>query len=119
MKAKAEGVFGSKYGEIVKVYSIGDYDKEICGGPHAEHTGQLGEFKIIKEQSSSAGIRRIKAVIDASKAICKISNLIGKVTTKITSTKSGRDTWSFLLVGLSGASRLTTFFLIWVNRIIC
>ena len=68
MKAKAEDVFGSKYGEIVKVYSIGDYDKEICGGPHAEHTGQLGEFKIIKEQSSSAGIRRIKAVIDTSKA---------------------------------------------------
>ena len=70
-EAGAEGVFGSKYGEIVKVYSIGDYDKEICGGPHAEHTGQLGEFKIIKEQSSSAGIRRIKAVIDTSKAINK------------------------------------------------
>lgn len=70
-EAGAEGVFGSKYGEIVKVYTMGDYDKEICGGPHAEHTGQLGEFKIIKEQSSSAGIRRIKAVIDTSKAINK------------------------------------------------
>jgi len=66
--AGAEGVFGSKYGDIVKVYTIGSYDKEICGGPHATHTGQLGEFKIIKEQSSSAGIRRIKAVIDTSKA---------------------------------------------------
>ncbi len=67
-EAGAEGVFGSKYGDIVKVYTIGSYDKEICGGPHAAHTGQLGEFKIIKEQSSSAGIRRIKAVIDTSKA---------------------------------------------------
>ncbi len=70
-EAGAEGVFGSKYGDIVKVYTIGSYDKEICGGPHATHTGQLGEFKIIKEQSSSAGIRRIKAVIDTSKAINK------------------------------------------------
>lgn len=68
-KAGAEGVFGSKYGDVVKVYTIGNYDKEICGGPHAAHTGQLGEFKIIKEQSSSAGVRRIKAVIDTSKAI--------------------------------------------------
>ncbi len=67
-EAGAEGVFGSKYGDIVKVYTIEGYDKEICGGPHATHTGQLGEFKIIKEQSSSAGIRRIKAVIDTSKA---------------------------------------------------
>ncbi len=67
-EAGAEGVFGSKYGDIVKVYTIAGYDKEICGGPHATHTGQLGEFKIIKEQSSSAGIRRIKAVIDTSKA---------------------------------------------------
>lgn len=64
----AVGVFGSRYGEIVKVYIIGDVDKQICGGPHAEHTGQLGEFKIVKEQSSSAGIRRIKATIDTSKA---------------------------------------------------
>ena len=69
--AGAEGVFGSKYGDVVKVYTIGSYDKEICGGPHAAHTGQLGEFKIVKEQSSSAGIRRIKAVIDTTKAINK------------------------------------------------
>ena len=59
----AVGVFGSRYGEIVKVYQIGDVDLQICGGPHAEHTGQLGHFKIEKEQSSSAGIRRIRATL--------------------------------------------------------
>lgn len=66
------GAFGDKYGEVVKVYSIGDpdhnpYSREICGGPHVDHTGQLGEdgkrFKIAKEESSSAGVRRIKAVL--------------------------------------------------------
>lgn len=69
--AKAEnavGVFGSRYGETVKVYYIGDFDIQICGGPHAEHTGQLGHFAITKEQSSSSGIRRIKATIDPSVA---------------------------------------------------
>ena len=64
----AVGVFGSRYGEVVKVYTIGDVDCQICGGPHAERTGLLGEFKIVKEQSSSAGIRRIKAVINTTKA---------------------------------------------------
>lgn len=59
----AVGVFGSRYGEVVKVYQIGDVDLQICGGPHAEHTGQLGHFTIEKEQSSSAGIRRIRATI--------------------------------------------------------
>ncbi|MDE6471909.1 MAG: alanine--tRNA ligase [Clostridia bacterium] len=59
----AVGVFGSRYGEIVKVYQIGDVDLQICGGPHAQRTGQLGHFKIEKEQSSSAGIRRIRATI--------------------------------------------------------
>lgn len=57
----AIGIFTSKYGDMVKVYSAGDFSKEICGGPHAETTGELGSFKITKEQSSSAGIRRIKA----------------------------------------------------------
>lgn len=61
--AGAIGVFGDKYGERVKVYTIGEYSKEICGGPHAEHTGELKSFKILKESSSSAGVRRIKAVI--------------------------------------------------------
>jgi alanyl-tRNA synthetase len=66
------GAFGDRYGQRVKVYTIGDPDgdffsREICGGPHVEHTGLLGEnglhFKIIKEESSSAGVRRIKAVL--------------------------------------------------------
>ncbi|MBU1683216.1 alanine--tRNA ligase, partial [Patescibacteria group bacterium] len=59
----AIGLFESKYGEDVKVYTMGDWSMEICGGPHVEHLGQLGQFKIKKEQSSSAGIRRIKAVL--------------------------------------------------------
>ena len=53
-----------KYGELVKVYTIGDYSKEICGGPHAKNTSELKNFKIIKEESSSSGVRRIKAIID-------------------------------------------------------
>ncbi|MBR2349018.1 MAG: alanine--tRNA ligase [Clostridia bacterium] len=60
----AIGVFGDRYGELVKVYSIGTYSKEICGGPHASKTSELGKFKIQKEQSSSAGVRRIKAVLN-------------------------------------------------------
>ena len=59
----AIGLFSSKYGNTVKVYSIEGYSKEICGGPHAENTGDLGRFEIQKEQSSSSGIRRIKAVL--------------------------------------------------------
>ncbi|MFO7936707.1 MAG: alanine--tRNA ligase [Kiritimatiellia bacterium] len=59
----ATALFSSKYGEQVKVYTIGDFSMEVCGGPHAENTGELGGFKIKKEESSSAGVRRIKAVI--------------------------------------------------------
>ena len=59
----AIGLFESKYGEKVRTYKMGDYSFEICGGPHAENTGDLGSFKIQKEESSSAGVRRIKAVI--------------------------------------------------------
>lgn len=59
----AIGVFSEKYGEIVKVYTIPGYSKEICGGPHAQNTGELVSFKIKKEEASSAGVRRIKAVI--------------------------------------------------------
>ncbi len=59
----AIGLFESKYGERVKVYSMGDFSKEICGGPHANNTGDLKSFKIQKEESSSAGVRRIKAVV--------------------------------------------------------
>ncbi len=53
----------SKYGDIVKVYKIGDFSAEFCGGPHVENTGVLGHFKIIKEEASSQGVRRIKAVL--------------------------------------------------------
>ena len=60
----AAAQFDAKYGEKVKVYSIGDFSKEVCGGPHVEHTAQLGHFKIVKEQSSSAGVRRIKAILE-------------------------------------------------------
>ncbi|MBS5573678.1 MAG: alanine--tRNA ligase [Clostridiales bacterium] len=61
----AIGLFESKYGEKVKVYTMGPYSKEICGGPHAQNTGDLVSFKIKKEESSSAGVRRIKAIIGA------------------------------------------------------
>ncbi len=66
-EARAKGAaaqFDAKYGEKVKVYSIGDFSIEVCGGPHVEHTGELGHFKIVKEQSSSAGVRRIKAILE-------------------------------------------------------
>jgi alanyl-tRNA synthetase len=64
-KAKgARGLFESKYGEKVKVYSIGDFSMEICGGPHVKTVGDLGKFKIKKEQSSSSGVRRIKAILE-------------------------------------------------------
>jgi len=62
--AGAHGVFDSKYGEKVKIYTIGDVDKQICGGPHAKNTEDLHHFTIKKEESSSSGIRRIKAILD-------------------------------------------------------
>ena len=65
-QAKAEGftgLFESKYGEKVKTYSIGEFSKEICGGPHAEKTGLLGKFKIAKQENVSAGVKRIKAIL--------------------------------------------------------
>jgi len=63
-QAGAMGLFENKYGDKVKVYTIGDFSKEICGGPHVQHTKELGHFKIKKEESSSAGVRRIKAVLE-------------------------------------------------------
>ena len=60
----ATGLFENKYGDKVKVYTIGDFSKEICGGPHVEHTGDMGHFKIKKEEAVSSGIRRIKAVLE-------------------------------------------------------
>jgi alanyl-tRNA synthetase len=68
-KAGAIGLFESKYGDKVKVYTVGSGDafsKEICGGPHVSSTGDLGKFKIKKEESSSRGVRRIKAVLNFS-----------------------------------------------------
>lgn len=58
------GVFDNKYGDVVKTYSIGNFSREMCGGPHAQNTGELGKFRIVKEQSSASGIRRIKAVLE-------------------------------------------------------
>ncbi len=63
-KSGATGLFANKYGDKVKVYTIGDFSKEICGGPHVERTGVLGHFKIIKEEAVSAGVRRIKAILE-------------------------------------------------------
>ncbi|MBO5689474.1 MAG: alanine--tRNA ligase, partial [Lentisphaeria bacterium] len=63
-KSGAMHVFESKYGEVVKVYTMGDVSCEICGGPHAANTGDLGHFRITKEESSSSGVRRIKAVLE-------------------------------------------------------
>ncbi len=62
-KKGAIGVFDAKYGDSVKVYGMGDFSLEICGGPHVSHTGALGSFKIQKEEAVAAGIRRIKAVL--------------------------------------------------------
>lgn len=60
----ATGIFDDKYGEKISVYSIGNFSKEICSGPHVKNTKELGKFKIIKEESSSLGIRRIKAILE-------------------------------------------------------
>ena len=64
VKNGAIAFFSSKYGEQVTVYSIGDFSKEVCAGPHVQHTGDMGHFHILKEESSSAGVRRIKAVLE-------------------------------------------------------
>ncbi len=60
----AECMFIDKYPDIVTVYQIGDVSKELCGGPHVSNTGILGNFKITKEEASSAGVRRIKAILE-------------------------------------------------------
>ena len=62
LKKGAEAMFLDKYGDVVTVYKIGDVSIELCGGPHVTHTGDMGRFKIKKEESSSSGVRRIKAV---------------------------------------------------------
>jgi alanyl-tRNA synthetase len=62
-KLGAQKEFGQKYPNLVSVYFVGDYSKEFCGGPHVTHTNEIGHFKILKEQSSAAGVRRIKAIV--------------------------------------------------------
>ena len=64
LKSGAQSEFGARYPEIVSVYTIGNFSKEICTGPHVRNTKEIGKFKIIKEESSAAGIRRIKAVVE-------------------------------------------------------
>ena len=64
LKLGAEAMFIEKYGDIVSVYKIGDVSLELCGGPHVQNTKELGHFKIKKEESSSAGVRRIKAILE-------------------------------------------------------
>ncbi len=63
-KLGAEKEFGAKYPDVVSVYFVGDYSKEFCGGPHVTHTAEIGKFKILKEESVAAGVRRIKAVVE-------------------------------------------------------
>jgi alanyl-tRNA synthetase len=67
----ALGLFEERYGSLVKVYGIGEFSREICGGPHVAHTGELGHFRIVKEESVGAGIRRIRAVLDNA---CRIQS---------------------------------------------
>ena len=64
LESGAECMFIEKYPDIVTVYSIGDFSKELCGGPHVKNTNELGHFKIVKEEASSAGVRRIKAILE-------------------------------------------------------
>ena len=64
IKSGAECMFIEKYPERVTVYTIGDVSKELCGGPHVKNTSELGHFKIKKEEASSAGVRRIKAILE-------------------------------------------------------
>ena len=62
-KKGAIGIFDKKYKEKVSIYSIGNFSKEICAGPHVENICELGKFKIKKEESSSSGVRRIKGIL--------------------------------------------------------
>lgn len=64
IKSGAECMFIEKYPDIVTVYSVGNVSKELCGGPHVKNTSELGHFKIVKEEASSSGVRRIKAILE-------------------------------------------------------
>jgi alanyl-tRNA synthetase len=63
IESGALSFFKEKYPEIVSVYSVGNFSKEICAGPHVKRTGELGQFKVIKQESAGAGVRRIKAIL--------------------------------------------------------
>jgi alanyl-tRNA synthetase len=63
-KKGASGIFDSKYGDQISVYTIGNFSKEICAGPHVKNTSEIGHFKVIKEESSSFGVRRIRAIVN-------------------------------------------------------
>ena len=63
-KKNAMALFSAKYGEQIKLFSIGDFSVEVCGGPHVANTSELGRFRIVKEEASSAGVRRIRAVLE-------------------------------------------------------
>jgi alanyl-tRNA synthetase len=64
VESGALAFFGEKYGELVKVYSIGAFSKEVCGGPHVQNTSELGRFRILKEEAVGRGVRRIRAVLE-------------------------------------------------------
>src|SRR5262249_9006163 len=64
LQSGALAFFGEKYGDQVKVYTIGEFSKEICGGPHVMHTGELGRFKITKQEQIGRGMQRIRAVLE-------------------------------------------------------
>ncbi len=64
VESGALAFFGEKYGELVKVYTMGSFSKEVCGGPHVQHTGELGRFRILKEEAVGRGVRRIRAVLE-------------------------------------------------------
>ncbi len=64
LQTGALAFFGEKYGEQVKVYTIGDFSREVCGGPHVSHTGELGRFKILKQEAVGQGVRRIRAAVE-------------------------------------------------------
>jgi alanyl-tRNA synthetase len=64
VESGALAFFGEKYGELVKVYTMGSFSKEVCGGPHVQHTGELGRLRILKEEAVGRGVRRIRAVLE-------------------------------------------------------
>lgn len=83
-EAKADGAIGlfeakyATFGEKLKVYTMGDFSREVCGGPHVRNAGQLGKFKIVKEEACSAGIRRIKALVENQDPEVEVAEMVAK-----------------------------------------